>query len=235
MVESGAKEFFRLTKWKIIIAVLIPIIFAVLGVLDVLYLQYVVYPTNRWPPLIPINNQNASTLSPGIIMLAIVGFLLFAALSYPFSCSLLAIWNRYKHQNPKQLKGAFLALTLIGIIIFNPLGARIISVLTTGGIYALYFNSAYAPCGITFSSIIPNTPAEKAGLTAHQIISNVNGIITIQNLNDFKNFVANSKPGDNVTILTTDGKSYQLTLIQNPSTGSAMLGIANVQTGYCKK
>jgi len=231
------KEFFRPTKWKIAVAILIPMTFALLG-LSLFFVELELYKpvlVNGVVPIIPTASQNLPAFNLENIISIVAGYLLFAAVSYPFSCSLLAIWNRYKHQNPKQLKGAFLALTLIGIIFFNPLGARIISYFISYIPYSLYFNLAYAPCGVTFSSLIPNTPAEKSGLIPHQIISNVNGI-AIQNVTDFENFFANFKPGDNVTVRTIDGKSYQLILMANPSDPRrAMIGIANAQTGYCKK
>ena len=82
--------------------------------------------------------------------------------------------------------------------------------------------------GVKFD-VLPNTPAEKAGLEG--IMLKINNQ-TIKNRVDLIDFLNKTKPGENVTILTTKGE-FNLTLAENPENKEiGFIGITNTSEVY---
>jgi membrane-associated protease RseP (regulator of RpoE activity) len=82
--------------------------------------------------------------------------------------------------------------------------------------------------GVKFD-VLPNTPAEKAGLEG--IMLKINNQ-TIKNRVDLIDFLNKTKPGENVTILTTKGE-FNLTLAENPENREiGFIGITNTSEVY---
>jgi membrane-associated protease RseP (regulator of RpoE activity) len=85
--------------------------------------------------------------------------------------------------------------------------------------------------GLKFE-VLPNTPAEKAGLEG--IIFKINNQ-TIKNTQDLIDFLNKTKPGENITILTTKGEFF-LSLAQHPEEKNrGFIGINNTREVYAFK
>jgi membrane-associated protease RseP (regulator of RpoE activity) len=85
--------------------------------------------------------------------------------------------------------------------------------------------------GLKFE-VLPNTPAEKAGLEG--IIFKINNQ-TIKNIQDLIDFLNKTKPGENITILTTKGEFF-LSLAQHPEEKNrGFIGINNTREVYAFK
>jgi membrane-associated protease RseP (regulator of RpoE activity) len=82
--------------------------------------------------------------------------------------------------------------------------------------------------GIKFE-VLPNTPAEKAGMEG--IIVKIDNQ-TIKNRVDLSDFLEKTRPGENVTIFTTKGE-YIITLAEHPEEKTrGFIGINNTQEVY---
>ena len=226
-----AKEFFKPTKGKIILSFLIPLVL-VIFTLAFYYIEIqFVKPDGQI--ILPQPVESLYPFDYKIIIYTIFASLLNAIILYPFSCSLLVLWNRYKHHEPKRLKGTILILTLIGLIIFNPITLRLIIIL---GYFVntqifLYYNE---PCGVIFSSFIPNSPAEKSGMIPEKAIIKINNTV-IKDTSDLQEFLRNTKPGDKIVVYTENENNYEVTLDKKPDDNYGFLGIKDVRTKFCKR
>ncbi len=89
--------------------------------------------------------------------------------------------------------------------------------------------------GIKIVSVIPNYPAEKAGLTEGIIINKINNT-QLNTTEDFINYLQKLKPNDHITLTTTNGKNYNLTLTESPTNKSMpYMGITHKQSFEHKK
>lgn len=81
--------------------------------------------------------------------------------------------------------------------------------------------------GVTFVSTLPNTPAERIGLSG--IIYQMDNQI-IKNRTEFSSTLSKMKPGENITIFTTTGK-FELELTEHPENPNVpYIGISYVRT-----
>ena len=89
-------------------------------------------------------------------------------------------------------------------------------------------NALMEDAGVKFE-VLPDTPAEKAGMEG--IIVKIDNQ-TIKNRVDLSNFLEKTRPGENVTIFTTKGE-YKITLAEHPENKSrSFIGISNTQEAY---
>ena len=74
--------------------------------------------------------------------------------------------------------------------------------------------------GVTLDGTIADTPADKAGLVAGDVITAVDGV-TVLTLAELKAIVTSHDPGDVITVTYTDGdgvvQSAQITLTEGPA------------------
>ncbi len=78
--------------------------------------------------------------------------------------------------------------------------------------------------GILIASIFDGSPAAKAGLPARSVITEINGT-EIGDLNGFRSYMNTTSPGQNITITTASGNSYNISLAPK-SDGTGQIGIA---------
>jgi len=92
-------------------------------------------------------------------------------------------------------------------------------------------DSLIESAGLKFE-VLPNSPAEKVRLEG--IILKINNQ-TIKNIQDLIDFLNKTKPGENITILTTKGE-FLLTLAQHPEEKNrGFIGINNTREVYAFK
>ena len=78
--------------------------------------------------------------------------------------------------------------------------------------------------GILVASIFDGSPAAKAGLPERSVITEINGI-KIGNLDGFRGYMNTTHPGQNITITTAIGQSYNISLAPKFD-GTGQIGIA---------
>lgn len=78
--------------------------------------------------------------------------------------------------------------------------------------------------GILVASIFDGSPAAKAGLPSRSVIAEINGT-RIGDLNGFRSYMNTTRPGQNITITTASGSSYNITLAPKFD-GTGQIGIA---------
>ncbi|MEM2954617.1 MAG: site-2 protease family protein [Candidatus Nanoarchaeia archaeon] len=81
------------------------------------------------------------------------------------------------------------------------------------------------PSGIYLEEIAQGGPAELAGLQKGQIITGINNL-QINKIEDFISVLNQTKPGENIILLTADGTNYSIKTSGNPqNTSKAYIGI----------
>jgi membrane-associated protease RseP (regulator of RpoE activity) len=92
-------------------------------------------------------------------------------------------------------------------------------------------NSMIEPNGFSFNSLQEGFPAEISGVMTGASYTLVNNQ-TIMSADDFVLAIANSKPGDNITIANSTN-SYLITLTENPSDKTkGYLGVLGINSSY---
>ena len=111
--------------------------------------------------------------------------------------------------------------------------SNIILALLAGLLLSLTLVPAYnymtEPAGVSFAKYFgPEFPAAKAGIPEGAVITGVNGQ-TLKESADFEKAMRNSKPGETISLKTTE-KEYLLVLAANPDDASLpFLGIAEIK------
>jgi membrane-associated protease RseP (regulator of RpoE activity) len=77
--------------------------------------------------------------------------------------------------------------------------------------------------GIMVASIFEGSPASEAGMPPRTVISGIDGL-PITGLEDFRMIMNSTNPGQEITVATADGGSYQLRLASKPD-GTSLIGI----------
>jgi hypothetical protein len=210
-------EFLRPSKSKIILALLIPYIYSGMVFLFGYVIAY-------------ITNSQVSFLFIPLPVLLIVSSLFESLITYPFTCGLITLFNKWRNKTlgglRKDRKGLF--LVSISIIIFNPLSLRLILLAVI--LIPFLFQEYGLPCGVLIADVFKGSPAERAGLQENEIIL----VIDDDNVRDFSRMVkilSEHKPGDVVKVMTDIGE-YELELGLNPDTGGPYMG-ANFTNHYC--
>lgn len=104
-----------------------------------------------------------------------------------------------------------LLLLLIVLFVFKPLSERV----------------AYED-GVLISSVLPNTPASKVGLSENEVLKSINGE-KFKNVKEFVKVLNKTSPGQEIT-LTTDKKTYTLILGEHSEKSQkSFIGVTPVQ------
>jgi len=142
-------------------------------------------------------NAIVLTIKPALPIM-ILDFLFFVLLIYPLACSLYHLWPQYKKGN--LLSALKEKKVLFCIIFFNPYTLNIIFIIFYFLFLNLYSsNLPYTECGVYIVDIVPDAPAEKAGLHPGITILSVNGE-TIETISEFSNIIKSKKPGDKIVV-----------------------------------
>lgn len=84
--------------------------------------------------------------------------------------------------------------------------------------------------GVSFNAVQNNTPAQFYGLSSNMTIIKVDES-SINNIDDFQNFLDTSKPNQTISIVTSDGMITNLTMAAHPDNPrKGYLGILGVHT-----
>ncbi len=93
------------------------------------------------------------------------------------------------------------------------------------------FNTIYTPIGVNYA-VIPNTTAEKIGLSGYIIRINNE---TIESVDDFASFMMNTKPNETIEIETSNG-TFLATLTSHPENSTrGFLGVTSLENVYKNK
>ncbi len=219
------KEFLKPTKEKIVLSIFIILVWIGIGFL-----------------LNALRSDVLVITLPGIggsaaleTFIIIFGVCLETLLIYPFASALYNLWhNRGKKISTRK--------TIFCLLVFNPLSIAIILNI----IYFLFLTGfilpQYTNCGIKILNVLPNSPAQQAGLHAGLLLASVNGQI-VETESKFFEVLKNTKPGDkffinsylNDSLYTKlEGNGLMITLGKHPSNASyGYLGIEGRQ-GFTK-
>jgi len=131
---------------------------------------------------------------PIFVFYFIVSFLIDSLFYYPFVCSISVLYTSYKKKQFKKLTSdkKILMVMILSIIILNPIILKIISNLLYYSIFISSVNQSF--CGILVKTVLPDSPASKAGIIPGSIIYKVNGTL-IDNPEIIQNMYTNYKVG----------------------------------------
>ena len=101
----------------------------------------------------------------------------------------------------------------------------ILAILFFGGFYAMNRLDLCEEYGLEIVKIVPDSPADKYGLHVSDIIIRINET-RIKTVDDLRNFMANTKPGDMIYIVVVRSQEIlNITLILGEKNGRAYIGV----------
>ena len=214
----NVSEFLRPNKYKIILALLVPYIYAGIVILAGHAGNFI--SGSQISILIPLPVQYVSLVIYG---------LLESLVTYPFACALTIFFSRLRTKTLSELKKdrKGLLLASLSILIFNPLSLRLILLAV---ILIAFPVQAGLPCGVLVVDVFEDSPAYLAGLQENEIIL----VFDNENIRDSSwllRLLSGHKPGDLVRIATNKG-DHELELGINPETGGPFIG-ATFTNNYC--
>lgn len=119
-------EFLNPDKRKVTLALLLPFFWAIANYLVI---------SRLYEKLFPLPTETfVGTVTPVIhwgftpFLLFIISYMVTSALYYPFSCSIITLFDCYKRKELGKLtkNGGVFFLVLVGIFIFNPVSLKIL-------------------------------------------------------------------------------------------------------------
>ncbi len=206
------KGIIRPTRWKIAIALLIPLAyFAFLLAFLPGYLQYFLAITPAAQAL-------------GIIFSALIG----AVVYYPLACGIIFIYEKASKSSKKKAARRDIIFVAILIAVFNPLT------------YSLIFSAAdyvnrnviNQPCGVEVIGYTSVSPARESMMVTGEIITNAEGQV-VESAQDFFSILKDKKVNDTVYI-ATNVRAYSIKLAEDPETKRPVLGII-IRDIYCPR
>lgn len=220
MKWKAIKEFLKPNRIKILLTLTIPFIWF----LVILILSY-------------LGDFIKQEITTGIVVpnpLQVLGLLFSSFVYYPFSCSLITLFDFFRKGKLKTLvKNRFLfGIIISGMLIFNPVSIAMASIFIYYSISSL---APMQPCGVYVSGVWPDSAAEGL-LKEGDVIVEVNDQ-TVRNVTDFSRIIEGTKPNDEMRIQKLDGGFFMTHLGSPPpnlNTMHGFLGI-NASDAVCKK
>ena len=219
------KEFLAFSRRKIVISLLLPLLWAILAFVLEFFVD-LFRPEDVPPIFTPVG------VEPSIsIMALIIGYLLSAIFSYPFSCLLVYLYDEKKKKGfMKILTAKNVLLFALFAIIFNPFTLTII--LGVLAIIIFLVLPQGTPCAIEIVYVLEGSPTDNAGLTEGEILISINNTTLGDDLEKFFEYMMNSSPGE-IVFLETDKGTYEVTLGEHPEADHGFLGFV-VDVAYCR-
>ncbi|MCX6814743.1 MAG: hypothetical protein NTY20_03790 [Candidatus Aenigmarchaeota archaeon] len=228
------REIIWPSKWKVLVALLIPLAF--FGLLLAAIPNYLSYFASSTPI--------AQTL--GVLMLVLIGALIY----YPMACGLVYLYRHFssqkeepskekhkgkeKEEKPKsdrQPKAVSpgnrdLLIAVILILIFNPFTYTF--AISTADYVNL--NVLNYPCGVEVVGYSSVSPARDAMMVTQEVITMADGqkVDTTQSLTN----VLSTKHVNDTVVIQTNIRVYNIKLAADPATGRPVLGIIT-RTLHC--
>ncbi len=171
------KEFFRPTKRKVIIALLLPIIFAII-IVSVSYIIYDIQTRSSESEsgvaklMLPYEDNEADYYKLFINYLLkyghylIAGLIISAIYHYPLACFVSTLIDTHKKSGLKSvfsIKNVIILVVLI--LIFNPVSLKLINFF-----FLFYTTHQQISCGLKIINITENGPIDNAGMSKGEII-----------------------------------------------------------------
>lgn len=141
-------------------------------------------------------------------------------------CSIVNVYkNLFEKRFKKNRRDVIIAI--LYLIFLNGIARVVYFVLFVALLSTLFVQSCpQEPCGVQIIQVLPDSPAEMAGITSGEVILKVDYGGNITSPQEVTNILANKKPGQSF-IIHTDKRTYDLTL--GEQNGKAWLGILTTQ------
>ncbi len=219
------KQFFRFSKSKALISILLPSFWLLLSVI-IQFFRDLLRPEDVPPVFVPVGVGHSAS-----IITIISGYFLFVLFSYPLACMLVHLYEEKKRKGfSKVLDAKNVFLLGLFAITFNPFTLTIILILFAFLLFLIF--PVEEPCAIQIVDVIEGSPADEAGLQGGERIVSLNGIDFGGDLEAILRYLLDYPIGD-VVVVETESGFFEVTVGEHPEGEYGFIGVV-LNVAYCR-